>query len=54
MRRGDVADGLMVVGWLLLAAALFALWGWTGLLGYAGGTCLCLGLAMAWKEGGGR
>lgn len=47
MRRGDVADGMVVVGWLAAATAVGVAWGWVAVLGFVGATLLVMGAAMA-------
>lgn len=49
--QADPADGLVLMGGLLLGLALGLAWGWVAVLAYAGTVLTIVGLAMAYRRG---
>jgi hypothetical protein len=49
--KTDSADGMVTLGLLLLAAAIWWAWGLAAVLGYAGTVLIVLGVAVAMQRG---
>lgn len=49
--QADPADGLVIMGGLLLGLALGLAWGWVAILAYAGTVLMIVGMAMAFRRG---
>lgn len=45
-----MSDMLVVIGWLLLGGSILYAVGPAGVIGYAGGTMLSIGLVLGWRN----
>lgn len=45
-----LADMLVIIGWMMLAGAVFVGLGAPGVVGYIGGTLLAIGLVLGWRN----